>query len=32
VEGLYADRSAIPAGRRILDALAGIRLIPGTGQ
>jgi transposase len=32
VEGLYAGRPAIPTGRLILDALAGIRLIPGTGQ
>lgn len=32
VNGLYAGRPAIPTGRLILDALAGIRLIPGTGQ
>jgi transposase len=32
VDGLYAGRPAIPTGRLILDALAGIRLIPGTGQ
>ncbi|TMR91475.1 IS1634 family transposase [Nonomuraea basaltis] len=32
VAGLYAGRPAIPTGMLILDALAGIRLIPGTGQ
>ncbi|MEV4581433.1 IS1634 family transposase [Nonomuraea jabiensis] len=32
VNGLYAGRPAIPTGKLILDALAGIRLIPGTGQ
>ncbi|WP_428981570.1 IS1634 family transposase [Nonomuraea composti] len=32
VNGLYAGRPAVPTGRLILDALAGIRLIPGTGQ
>ncbi|MFC0864998.1 hypothetical protein ACFHYQ_22145 [Sphaerimonospora cavernae] len=32
VEGLYAGRSAIPTGRLIFDALAGIRIISGTGQ
>ncbi|MFG3443071.1 IS1634 family transposase, partial [Nonomuraea sp. NPDC047897] len=32
VEGLYAGRPAVPTGKLILDALAGIRLIPGTGQ
>ncbi|MFI7701440.1 hypothetical protein [Nonomuraea sp. NPDC049480] len=32
VDGLYAGRPAIPTGRLILDALPGIRLIPGTGQ
>ncbi|MFD1934504.1 hypothetical protein ACFSKW_23835 [Nonomuraea mangrovi] len=31
-DGLYADRPAIPTGKLILDALAGIRLIPGSGQ
>ncbi|MEV4163469.1 IS1634 family transposase [Nonomuraea dietziae] len=29
VDGLYASRPAIPTGRLIFDALAGIRLIPG---
>lgn len=32
VNGLYAGRPAVPTGKLILDALAGIRLIPGTGQ
>ncbi|MFG1620251.1 IS1634 family transposase [Nonomuraea wenchangensis] len=32
VDGLYAGRPAIPTSKLILDALAGIRLIPGTGQ
>jgi transposase len=32
IAGLYAGRPAIPTGKLILDALAGIRLIPGTGQ
>jgi hypothetical protein len=32
VDGLYAGRPAIPTGKLILDALAGLRLIPGTGQ
>ncbi|WP_431896246.1 IS1634 family transposase [Nonomuraea sp. bgisy101] len=32
VDRLYAGRHAVPTGRLILDALAGIRLIPGTGQ
>jgi transposase len=32
VDGLYAGRAAVPTGKLILDALAGIRLIPGTGQ
>ena len=32
VDGLYADRPAVPTGRLILDALAGIRLTPGTGR
>ncbi|WP_455430239.1 IS1634 family transposase [Nonomuraea jabiensis] len=32
IGGLYAGRPAVPTGRLILDALAGIRLIPGTGQ
>jgi hypothetical protein len=32
INGLYAGRPAIPTGKLILDALAGLRLIPGTGQ
>ncbi|MGW4968374.1 IS1634 family transposase [Nonomuraea sp. NPDC004186] len=32
VDGLYAGRPAVPTGKLVLDALAGIRLIPGTGQ
>ncbi|RBQ11599.1 IS1634 family transposase [Spongiactinospora rosea] len=32
MDGLYAGRPAVPTGKLILDALAGIRLIPGTGQ
>ncbi|GAA3805136.1 hypothetical protein GCM10022226_26310 [Sphaerisporangium flaviroseum] len=32
VDGLYAGRPAVPTGRLIFDALAGIRIIPGTGQ
>ncbi|MBF8185685.1 transposase, partial [Nonomuraea sp. K274] len=32
VNGRYAGRPAVPTGKLILDALAGIRLIPGTGQ
>ncbi|MFC4016316.1 IS1634 family transposase [Nonomuraea purpurea] len=32
VNGLYAGRPAVPTGKLVLDALAGIRLIPGTGQ
>ncbi|MFI6541566.1 hypothetical protein ACIBHY_54570 [Nonomuraea sp. NPDC050547] len=32
INGLYAGRPAIPTGKLILDAPAGIRLIPGTGQ
>ncbi|MEV0593612.1 hypothetical protein [Nonomuraea cavernae] len=31
-DGWYAGRPAIPTGKLILGALAGIRLIPGTGQ
>ena len=32
VEGLYAGRPAIPTGRLILNALATMKIIPGTGQ
>lgn len=32
VEGLYAGRPAIPTGRLILDALATMKIIPGSGQ
>jgi hypothetical protein len=32
IDGLYAGRPAIPTGRLILNALAGIRLILGTRQ
>ncbi|MGH3379805.1 MAG: IS1634 family transposase [Actinoallomurus sp.] len=32
VQGLYAGRPAIPTGRLILDALATMKIIPGTGQ
>jgi len=32
VEGLYAGRPAIPTGRLILDALATMKIISGTGQ
>ncbi|MFI6603674.1 hypothetical protein ACIBHX_46215 [Nonomuraea sp. NPDC050536] len=32
VDGLYAGRPAVPTGKLVLDALASIRLIPGTGQ
>ncbi|HEU5418874.1 MAG TPA: IS1634 family transposase [Streptosporangiaceae bacterium] len=32
VEGLYAGRPAIPTGRLILQALATMKIIPGTGQ
>ncbi|WP_185077164.1 IS1634 family transposase [Nonomuraea jabiensis] len=32
VDGLYAGRPAVPTGKLVLDALAGIRLIPGIGQ
>jgi hypothetical protein len=32
VEGLYAGRPAIPTGRLILNTLATIKIIPGTGQ
>lgn len=32
VDALYAGRPAIPTGRLIVAALAGIRLIAGTGQ
>ncbi|MFF4625522.1 hypothetical protein [Nonomuraea jabiensis] len=29
---LYAGRPPVPTGKLVLDALAGIRLIPGTSQ
>jgi hypothetical protein len=32
VEGLYAGRPAIPTGRLILDTLATMKIIPGTGH
>ncbi|WP_433445609.1 hypothetical protein [Nonomuraea sp. CA-141351] len=32
VNGLYAGRPAVPTDKLVLDAPAGIRLIPGTGQ
>ncbi|MGS2643767.1 hypothetical protein [Streptosporangium sp. G12] len=32
VDGLYAGRPAVPTGKLVLNAPAGIRLIPGTGQ
>ncbi|MEU7991329.1 hypothetical protein AB0B56_41435 [Streptosporangium canum] len=32
VDGLYAGRPVVPTGKLVLDALAGIRLIPSTGQ
>ncbi|GAA3220825.1 IS1634 family transposase [Nonomuraea helvata] len=32
IDGLYAGRPAVPTGKLVLDPLAGIRLIPGTGQ
>jgi hypothetical protein len=32
VAGLYAGRPAIPAGRLILDTLATMKIIPGTGH
>lgn len=32
VNGFYAGRPAVPTGKLILDALASIRLIPGTGH
>jgi transposase len=32
VAGLYAGRPAIPTGRLILDTLATMKIIPGTGQ
>lgn len=32
LEGLYAGRPAVPTGRLIFEALAGIRIISGTGQ
>ncbi|MEV6150765.1 hypothetical protein AB0L53_10540 [Nonomuraea sp. NPDC052129] len=32
VDGSYAGQAAIPTGRLILDAPAGIRRTPGTGQ
>jgi transposase len=32
IEGLYAGRPAIPAGRLILGALATMKIIPGTGH
>jgi len=32
VTGLYAGRPAIPTGRLILDALATMKIIPGTGH
>jgi hypothetical protein len=32
VEALYAGRPAIPTGRLILNALAPMKIIPGTGQ
>jgi transposase len=32
VAGLYAGRPAIPTGRLILEALATMKIIPGTGQ
>ncbi|WP_433359128.1 IS1634 family transposase [Streptosporangium sp. CA-115845] len=32
VDGLYAGRPAVPTGRLIFEALAGLRIIPGTGQ
>ena len=32
LDGLYAGRPATPTGRLIFEALAGLRLIPGTGD
>ncbi|GAA4179167.1 hypothetical protein GCM10022252_00260 [Streptosporangium oxazolinicum] len=32
VNGLYAGRPAVPTGRLIFQALASLRIVPGTGQ